>query len=57
MNVLRIGETTHGSDFQVFRKNGYFHYLLLIVETPMLLETEGEWQEVLPLSAILFLPG
>ena len=57
MNVLRIGETTHGSDFQVFCKNGYFHYLLLIAETPMLLETEGEWQEVPPLSAILFLPG
>lgn len=57
MNVLRIGETTHGSDFQVFRKNGYFHYLLLIVETPMLLETDGEWKEVPPLSAILFLPG
>ena len=36
MNVLRIGETSHGADFRVLREKGYPHYLLLLVETPAL---------------------
>ena len=57
MNVLRIGETSHGADFCVLREKGYPHYLLLLVETPALFEVDGEWISTLAHTAFLFRPG
>ena len=57
MNVLRIGETSHGADFRVLREKGYPHYLLLLVETPALFEVDGEWVRTPAHTAFLFRPG
>ena len=57
MNVLRIGETSHGADFCVLREKGYPHYLLLLVETPALFEADGEWISTPAHTAFLFRPG
>lgn len=57
MEILRIGETTHGKDFCVLREQGYPFYMLLLVETPALLETDGEWTEIPAGCAVLFRPG
>ena len=57
MNVLRIGETSHGADFRVLREKGYPHYLLLLAETPALFEVDGEWVRTPAHTAFLFRPG
>lgn len=57
MNILRMGETTHGSDFCVLRPNGYPHYLLIMSETPAMVETEEGWRRIEAGTALLFRPG
>ncbi len=56
MNILRMGETTHEESFHALRPNGHDCYLLLLVETPALFETEEGWQKVDPGTAVLYLP-
>ena len=57
MNVLRMGETTHEDTFHALRPNGHGCYLLLLVESPSLFETEEGWQKVEPGTAVFYLPG
>ena len=57
MNILRLGETEHGADFCVLREHGYGHYLLLLVETLALFETDGTWIKTEAETAFLFRPG
>lgn len=57
MEILKMGEATHGSDFQIMRRNGYPVYLLLLVKTPALFETEDGWKQTPADTAILFRPG
>ena len=57
MEIVRLGESVHGSDFRVLRENGYPVYLLLLVETPALFEVDGEWVRVEADTAFLFRPG
>ncbi len=57
MDILRIGETTHGEDFRVLRKSGYPFYLLLLIETPSQIEAEHGWCELPAHTAVLFAPN
>ena len=57
MNVLRMGETTHEDTFHALRPNGHDCYLLLLVKSPSLFETEEGWQKVAPGTAVFYLPG
>ena len=57
MNVLRMGETTHEDTFHALRPNGHGCYLLLLVESPSLFETEEGWQKVEAGTAVFYLPG
>lgn len=57
MNILRLGETTHESDFRVLREKGYPYYLLLLVETPAEFEVDGAWVRTPAHTAFLFRPA
>ena len=57
IEITRMGETTHDENFCVLREKGYPVYLLLLVKTPALFETEDGFSGTPADVAVLFRPG
>ena len=46
IEITRMGETTHDENFCVLREKGHPVYLLLLVKTPALFETEDGFSQI-----------
>lgn len=57
IEITRMGETTHDKNFCVLREKGHPVYLLLLVKTPALFETEDGFSGTPADVAVLFRPG